>query len=219
MAGSLAKAEDGDHHQPTSASPEPSEGDTGWHSPDLVTSSHPFREGKHQSQRLAQALCAELGQEGDAGGEKQRPRRALHPGPAPPASPFSQEFTPAELLAHPAPRLAPSKSAFLLSCHQISVGIEFSRLVRYRPRASLPGGGQEPLLGAQHPPSPAPLVPAAPPSAESPRSLPTSTGAGDGRPAPGSRAQPGAPTSQPGQTLLAALPTVPAFNCCLTLSI
>ena len=77
---------------------------------------------------------------------------ALHPSPAPLASLFSRGFTPAELLTRPARRLAPRKSAFLLLCYQISVGIKLSGYVHYRPRVSLPGGVQEPLLGVQHPP-------------------------------------------------------------------
>ena len=76
---------------------------------------------------------------------------ALHSSSALMASLFSRGFTPAELLACPAWRLTPRKSAFLLLRYQISVGIELSGFVHYRSRVALPGGVQEPLLGVQHP--------------------------------------------------------------------
>lgn len=116
---------------------------------------------------------------------------ALHPSPAPLASPFSREFTPAEFLARPALRLAPRKSAFLLRCYQISVGIKLSGMcITDRGYPCLEG-----CSGCSIPLSPAPLVPGALPCTKSPQSLPTSTATGDGRSALGNCAQSWAPTS------------------------
>lgn len=74
---------------------------------------------------------------------------ALHPSPAPPAALFSQEFTPAKLLARPARRLAPRKSAFLLWRYQISGGPKLSGCVHYRPCRG--GGVRSCCLGAASP--------------------------------------------------------------------